>query len=409
MAITDPYSTGTASVNNGGTIVTGQGTAFQTAGVRAGDLFWAAGLFVRIASVNSNTSLTLAWPWPGASRVADTYEIRWTPDDLRVLSATRRMLTALEQGGLGGLVDLQTAANKLAYYTGAGVSALTDLTAWARTLIASSDLSAARNILAIRETLTADRTYYVRTDGNDNNTGLVNTAGGAFKTISRAVNVVATLLDLRGFGVTIQVADGTYAENVTLLPTVGHGSITLRGNTSAPGNVVVSSSGGRVIVADGRATRWTLDGLKLRTTGSGALVYASGSAEITLARIDFGGTGGGVQVSAEDGGSIYMSNTTLTISGGSSLSLWSASRGGEIVASSTVVTVTTSFSVTRFVSANSNGLFVSSGVSFSLGGNVITGSRYNAVQGGGIQTGGGGPNYFPGTADGISSSPGWYA
>ena len=60
-----------------------------------------------------------------------------------------------------------------------------------------------------RELLTANRTYYVRTDGSDGNTGLANTSGGAFLTIQKAIDTAAAL-DLSVYNVTIQLADGTY-------------------------------------------------------------------------------------------------------------------------------------------------------------------------------------------------------
>ncbi|WP_339267385.1 hypothetical protein [Paenibacillus sp. FSL R5-0470] len=71
---------------------------------------------------------------------------------------------------------------------------------------------------------TADITYYVRTDGNDNNTGLVNTAGGAFRTIGKAVSVIPQIVN---HVVSIKVAIGTYPEMVYLAGKAGQGTIYL--------------------------------------------------------------------------------------------------------------------------------------------------------------------------------------
>jgi hypothetical protein len=51
-------------------------------------------------------------------------------------------------------------------------------------------------------------TYYVRTDGNDSNSGTSNTSGGAWRTISKAASTVVA-------GDTVNVAVGSYAESVT--------------------------------------------------------------------------------------------------------------------------------------------------------------------------------------------------
>ena len=85
---------------------------------------------------------------------------------------------------------------------------------------------------------TADVTYYVRTDGNDNNNGLANTAAGAFKTIQKALDSVPK--ELR-HTVNINVAAGTYVEDVRAAGFQGSGSLTITGNQSSPSTVILNS------------------------------------------------------------------------------------------------------------------------------------------------------------------------
>ncbi|MEK3836441.1 hyaluronate lyase N-terminal domain-containing protein [Paenibacillus sp. FSL R7-0128] len=72
----------------------------------------------------------------------------------------------------------------------------------------------------------ADITYYVRTDGSDTNTGLANTAGGAFKTIGKATSLIPQIVN---HAVTINIAAGTYNELVEIHGRSGKSSITLNG------------------------------------------------------------------------------------------------------------------------------------------------------------------------------------
>lgn len=95
-----------------------------------------------------------------------------------------------------------------------------------------------------RELLSANRTYYVRTDGSDSNDGLTNTAGGAFLTLQKAYDVVIQTLDLGGFIVTIQIADGTYSGGIAFNYDEGpvvNGQLYIRGNLTTPQNVVLDS------------------------------------------------------------------------------------------------------------------------------------------------------------------------
>lgn len=149
MPLSSTYSTGTASINANETTVTGQGTTWLTYGLQAGDIFWAGGVSCRIASVESNTQLTLAFPWPGATRTAASYEVRLTPETSRVLASARAVLNSLNNGVLAAFAALTGAPNKLPYFTGAGTMAQTDLSPFARSLLDDADGLAARTTLGI--------------------------------------------------------------------------------------------------------------------------------------------------------------------------------------------------------------------------------------------------------------------
>lgn len=115
------YKTGTATVAANGTTVTGQGTAWLQS-VRAGDLFGThVGDPVRIASVNSNTQLTLAYPWKGPAQTESAYEIQFTPYDTGYQAAVRELLQMLASGNVEAFADLVLEAGDYIRATGPGV------------------------------------------------------------------------------------------------------------------------------------------------------------------------------------------------------------------------------------------------------------------------------------------------
>ncbi len=129
------YSTGTATVEAGGTAVTGQGTNWAGA-IRPGDLFGThVGLPIRILSVDSNTSLTLAHEWPGAAQTASAYEIQLTPYDVGYRKAIEDLVTGIAEGNLPMFAALVGAANKLPYFDSSDSMALADFPAWARSML----------------------------------------------------------------------------------------------------------------------------------------------------------------------------------------------------------------------------------------------------------------------------------
>ncbi|WP_025692597.1 complement C1q domain-containing protein [Paenibacillus zanthoxyli] len=107
-------------------------------------------------------------------------------------------------------------------------------------LDASTKLPAGQLPVSAVQATTADITYYVRTDGNDSNNGLSNTAGGAFKTIQKAVKSVPKHAD---HAVVINVAAGTYAEDVLIADYNGSTEIYIYGGASLAdaANFIVNS------------------------------------------------------------------------------------------------------------------------------------------------------------------------
>ena len=76
---------------------------------------------------------------------------------------------------------------------------------------------------------TKNLTFYVNpSTGNDNNNG---SSGSPFKTIAKAVSMIPQIVN---HNVTINVADGSYSEGITLAGYVGKGSITITGNVTTP-------------------------------------------------------------------------------------------------------------------------------------------------------------------------------
>lgn len=127
--MTTYYSTGTASVSNGGTTVTGSGTAWASV-VQAGDLFLvpAQGLVAMITAVASNTSITID-AWPGTTISGAAYKIVFASDAIRQSERARQLLeqlSAIDANGRGLFYGFSTTTTDAD--PGAGVLRLNNAT-----------------------------------------------------------------------------------------------------------------------------------------------------------------------------------------------------------------------------------------------------------------------------------------
>lgn len=263
-----------------------------------------------------------------------------------------------------------------------------------------------------REKLTAARTYYVRTDGNDGNNGLSNTAGGAFLTIQKAVASVAAL-DGGVFDVTVQIADGTYdvGIGVELPSVVGGGNFRIRGNASNPENVIVRTSGSVLQTqacfwVAGVTGKWNIESLHLSSVASGQPVglSASSGSILRFANIDFG-SGFMFQLRGLDTGSLRATGGYKISAAGQNH--FSAGQNSVIRLEGITITLTGTPAYSEaFGNASHGGVAVVSSVTFS---GSATGARYSAFTNGVINTNGAGATYFPGDVAGTVVTGGQYA
>lgn len=258
-----------------------------------------------------------------------------------------------------------------------------DGSTWNDALIVDKDNGAVRFPAGgVRNQLTAARTYFVSTSGSDSNDGL--TSGAPFLTIQKAVDVAASL-DIGIYDITIQLADGTYdlgGTGVTLKSPAGTGCVVIKGNASAPSNVVVKTSGGsaaNVFSAKGTTTIFRIKDMKIEsavTSGACRGIYAQVGAIIEFGNLVLGAftsMSAGIMFHATDGGQIEAISD-FEIAGGCSRAFQAA--GGAIirVASLTITLTGTPHWSVAFLFGPVTGTFIYNGNTFS---GAATGKRYD--------------------------------
>ncbi|WP_119305229.1 hypothetical protein [Dongia deserti] len=272
---------------------------------------------------------------------------------------------------------------------------------------ANMDIQAAR--LLWRERLSANRTYYIRADGNNNNTGLANTAGGAFATKQKAWNVISDTLDLNGFVVTVQIADSTaYTDGLVasgpVLGALGPESVVFQGNAGAPANVRITTTGASCFLADEAGVWFTVKDMELRTVTSGDCIGATGyGAHVLFSNLIFGACAGN-HVNAFIGGHVAATGN-YTISGGAVRHWYSQNNATVFVSGLTITLTGTPAFSDAFANSDWIGAIMCHSNVFS---GSATGKRYESDRNGLIYTGGAGASYLPGNAAGTTSLGGQY-
>lgn len=252
-----------------------------------------------------------------------------------------------------------------------------------------------------REVLTANRIYYVRVDGNDSNTGLINSSAGAFLTIQKAIDTIYSI-DLSIYDAVIQLGDGTYAAGGTLnSPLIGAGTLTIQGNAGAPANVILSlanpgnttgcvlaNNGAMVIVKD----------LTVTTTVSGYGLFADNNGVLSFENIRFSACGSGHMRVQNQG--IIRASGNYSIVGSSPRHVFATGGTIRIQTITITLTGTPAFSV-AFAIASINGSVVINANTYV---GSATGSRYDANANGVVFS----TATLPGSLAGTESTGGVY-
>lgn len=247
--------------------------------------------------------------------------------------------------------------------------------------------------------LTAPRTFYVATTGNDTiGTGA---SDKPWKTIQKAINTAIANFDWGGNDVTIKVADGTYA-GFGVAQTTPNGNLAITGNLTTPTNCILN--GANPVLAE-RYGSFSIGGFRIApTSGSSLSCYLGGMINITGA-MDFAAALSGSHIFCHDR-AIVLVNANYTVSGSAQMHLDVQGTGAHYLASSTInVTGNPSFSISFAYSSLGAQLLFTQG---SMITGTATGARYQAHHTGIISLAGAGINFFPGSSVGWTSNGGIY-
>ncbi|NOG69824.1 hypothetical protein HJG45_05545 [Roseicella sp. DB1501] len=261
--------------------------------------------------------------------------------------------------------------------------------------------------------LQANTTLYVATTGSDT-TG-TGTSGNPFATLTTAWNYAVGSLDLNGYNLTFQLANGTYAAQTVTGNLHGYTgqTITVIGNTSTPASVIIAGTSA-VAVSAVRATPFIIRSMKITSTGTAGTFSTGGigilsmqGSNVSFGNIEFGACGY-AHLYASSNASIgtyatTASSVTYTVSGDAAYHMV-GSDGGVCSNAGAAVTLSGTRAFTAFALASFGEVFSYSNTYTGS----ATGSRYLATLGGIISTNGGGASALPGNAAGTTSNGGQY-
>lgn len=256
----------------------------------------------------------------------------------------------------------------------------------------SSRFELTNNVIQVNPNLiTADTTFYVRSDGNDNNDGLSNFAAGAFLTLGAALDTLyKTVINDCTITINIVTSNGFNLNVPELKPLAGSGKVVIQ--SFGPKATVTNS----LIIRDSNS--WTVKDFILKSTAGSGLQLINSHAVLEDVNIDLNVIG------------IECIKSYLSLKG---TITWVGTNNYPIVAKklslieidpSAVINFGSSFIVTTTITASQSAIHCAG----STVQGSVTGKRYSAVLGGVIDTQSSDLNFFPGSTVGTTDATSVY-
>ena len=261
-------------------------------------------------------------------------------------------------------------------------------------------------------------TFYVRTDGNDSNTGWYNTSTDAFATVQGAINAIKTRYSSQST-ITIRVADGSYTGGFTDSDTY-IAAWDIIGNTSNPGNVIIDatsagSSEGFGALAQGTA-HMTVQGMSFRSHYSNCAASEVGSLTVIGCNFTSNQSSASGVLSTYGSGDLFVWGNCQYSSTGYNATCLFESEGGlthlgyhsDFVSQPMIMTIVgaVTFTVGTAVATTGGKVDLDSAGGSTVSG-TVTGHQWLANLGGGVGNTAGATGVWPGNQPGTTVSPGW--
>ncbi|MBM7328694.1 hypothetical protein JS562_37380 [Agrobacterium sp. S2] len=241
MAVLSDYTSGTISLANGSTTVTGTGTLFEVTRFREGDTLQIQNLTAVIASVDSDTQLTLTEPWTGTSIVDGPYRARQLADGTRVGTQAATLIELLGDGTLAGLAALGVEEGKAPVGGPAGQYELVDTSTFGIQDPNGSLGKLAALTLAARQILQTDETGALKAIALAANKFLRTDANGDIALSDIGAAAIA-LLNLSGTAAADRMPYLTGADAAALTTITGYARTALAAGNEAAARTIMGAN-----------------------------------------------------------------------------------------------------------------------------------------------------------------------